>query len=282
MCAQRRGFMNTGKSNPPPSLGMSILSWRGAASLEYALKTYQKEKLFSLFDERVIILPDPDDAVIMTAEKYPLKRHVFKNNLGIAGGMRAAAEALSTDYILFLENDCPLIESYETAKQQLSLSLDVLETKAAFMARLRSRSEPGELFNTLDKYRRYWQPGLAPKLRRMLRPHKAKRLCGSAIYDGPNAHQKHPEYIQQYSPDHYIISPAAMPWTNQSILLRRQDFLDIIYPYVDAQPLSRAINGFHNIEIELNRSRFWTQSNYNIFCPPGLFTHKRLGDRGYV
>jgi len=282
MCAQPRGFMSTGKSNSPPSLGLSILSWRGAASLEYALETYQKAGLFSLFDERVIILPDPDEPVIKTAKKHPLTLHKFKNNLGIAGGMRAAAEALSTDYVLFLENDCPLIETYETAKEQLRLSLDALETKAAFMARLRSRRDPGELFNTLDKYRRYWSPGIAPKLRRTLRPHKANRLCGSAIYNGPNAHKKHPDYIRQYSHDHYIISPAAMPWTNQSILLRRQDFLNVICPYVESQPLTRSINGFHNVEIELNRSQFWTHSNYNIFCPPGLFTHKRLGDRGYV
>ncbi len=282
MCAQLRGFMSIGKSNSPPSLGLSILSWRGAASLEYALETYQKAGLFNLFDERVIILPDPDDAVIKTAKKHPLTLHKFENNLGIAGGMRAAAEALSTDYVLFLENDCPLIESYETAQEQLHLSLSVLDSQAAFMARLRSRRQPGELFNTLDKYRRYWNPGIMPKLRRKLRPHKANRLCGSAIYDGPNAHQRHPDYIRQYSHDHYIISPAVMPWTNQSILLRRQDFLDIICPFVESQPLTRAINGFHNIEIELNRSRFWTQSNYNIFCPPGIFTHKRLGDRGYV
>lgn len=270
--------MSTGK----PTLGMGILSWRGAASLDYALKSYQSANMFTLFDDHVIILPDPDDAIRHIANQYPLRAYEYEQNLGIMGGMKAVAEALSTEYVLFLENDCPLIETYETAKQQLQLTLNVLEAKAAFMARLRSRRKPGELFNTLGKYQRYWGPGISPSLRRILRPHKAKRLCGTAIYDATSAHLKHPAYIKEYSPDNYIVSPAVLPWTNQSILIRRDDFLNIIIPFVESQPLSRAINGFHNIEIELNRTNFWTQSDFKTFCPAGLFTHKRLGDRGYV
>jgi len=261
---------------------MSILSWRGAASLDYALETYRAENLFSLFDERVIILPEPDDDVRAVASKHPLNAYEFEQNLGIAGGMRAAAEKLTTDYVLFLENDCPLIESFDSAQKQITLAVDVLETKAAFMARMRSRHSPGELFNTLGKYQRYWENGLMPILRRTLRTAKAKRLCGSAVYAGPAPHLRHPGYITKHSPENYIVSPAVMPWTNQSILMRRRDFLDIILPFVEAQPLTRAINGFHNIEIELNKTRFWTESDFKIFCPHGLFTHKRLGDRGYV
>jgi len=273
--------MSTGN----PTIGMGVLSWRGGASLDYALSSYKAARLFDCFDECAIILPDPDDPVRSVANKYPLTPYIFKDNLGIAGGMRAIAESLSTDYVLFLENDCPLIESYETAQKQIELSLKTLTSGTAFMARLRSRRMPGELFNTLAKYQRYWGTGAMPILRRTLRPHKAKRLCGTAVYDSAAPHLKHPDYIKEYGPDSFIIfiiSPAVMPWTNQSILLRREDFLKTILPFVESQPLSRAINGFHNVEIELNRSPFWTESHFNIFCPPGLFTHKRLGDRGYV
>jgi hypothetical protein len=270
--------MSTGK----PSIGMGILSWRGAASLDYALGSYSASGLFNLFGERAIILPEPDEAVKSIAAQHPLTSYEFDRNLGIAGGMRAVAETLSTDYVLFLENDCPLIESYEAAEKQIAQSIEALEAGAAFMARLRSRREPGELFNTLEKYQNYWADGLKPTIRRTLRPLKAKRLCGTAVYARSDPHLKHPNYISRYDDDSYIVSPKAMPWTNQSILLRRRDFLDVILPFVESQALTRAINGFHNIEIELNQSRFWTGSDMNIFCPPGIFTHKRLGDRGYL
>lgn len=271
-------------SSQTPTVGMGILSWRGADSLKYALSTYAKADLFSLFDERVIILPDPDDAVRAIAHKHPLKAIEFAQNLGIAGGMRAVAEALTTDYVLFLENDCPLIEPITKARSQIELSIDALETGQAFMARLRSRRNPGELFATLGKYKRYWDKNLSANLRRTIRPTKAMRLCGTAVYAIENPDQHHPKFIQEYSPNSgtYIVSPKAMPWTNQSILMKRRDFLDVILPFVEAQPLKRGINGFHNVEIELNRSAFWTQSNFNILCPKGLFTHKRFNDRGYV
>ena len=271
-------------SNPAhtaPTIGMSILSWRGTASLENALASYTRAKLFNLFDERVIILPNPDDAVRKIAKKYPLKPVEFSQNLGIAGGLKAAAEALKTDYILLLENDCPLIESIAAAKAQIKLSIQALSAGDAFVSRLRSRREPGDLFSSAVKYHRYWNNTLSAKIRCNLRPFKSTRLCGRAVYTVDHPHQRHPNYIRKHSPDTYIVSPKAIQWTNQSILMRRRDFLDRIIPYVQTQPLKRTINGFHNIEIELNRSRFWTQSNFNVLCPPGLFTHKRLEDRGY-
>jgi len=265
-----------------PTIGMGVLSWRGAASLNHALSSYEAADLYSLFDERVIILPEPDNLVRKVAEKHPLKITEFTQNLGISGGMRAVAEALTTDYILFLENDCPLIETRAEAQMQIDLSLTALSTGKAFMSRLRSRRAPGELFNTLAKYQRYWGRTLTSKTLRTLRPQKATRLCGTAVYSLSNPHEVHPKFITKHAEDVYMISSKVMPWTNQSILIKRSDFLDVILPYVEAQPLKRAINGFHNVEIELNRSKFWTQSGFKILCPKGVFTHKRLGDRGYV
>ena len=193
---------------------MGILSWRGAASLEYALSTYERAGLFDLFDERAIVLPEPDEAVRSIAARHPLQAHEFSKNLGIAGGMQAVAEALTTDYVLFLENDCPIIESLHEAKTQIGLSLKALEANACFMVRLRSRREPGELFDTFGKYKRYWDNGLGPRVRRLLRPKKALRLSSTAIYALPHPHKRHPDVITQYNDDSVIVSPKVMPWTN--------------------------------------------------------------------
>ena len=40
------------------------------------------------------------------------------------------------------------------------------------------------------------------------------------------------------------------------------------------------VNGFKNIEIELNKT-WWRKQNWKIIISPGLFTHVRLSDRGY-
>ena len=48
----------------PSTIGLGVLSWRGADSLNSTLKSYAKVDLFSLFDEVVVFLPDPDDKVL--------------------------------------------------------------------------------------------------------------------------------------------------------------------------------------------------------------------------
>ncbi len=290
MSGQRLGLQSIGSeaavSKVRPTIGMGILSWRGAKSLDYALKSYAYEALFSYFDACAIILPEPDTAVKQAASQHPLDIYELTQNIGIAGGMKTIAQKLTTDYVLFLENDCPLIESADEARRQIDMALNVLDTDVAIMARLRSRRLPGEHFTTLEKYRRYWQNGTLPKLRRMLRPAKAKRLSGTAIYASQAPAEKHPQSIQIYTGDpsgtSYLVNSNVMPWTNQSILIKREIFLEVILPYVESCPLRRPVNGFHNIEIALNQSDFWVKSGYKIFCPKGLFTHKRLEYRGYA
>ena len=57
----------------PPSVGLGVLSWHGHRSLDAAMATYQKADFFSLFDDCMVFLPDPDEDVRSTAAKYPLR-----------------------------------------------------------------------------------------------------------------------------------------------------------------------------------------------------------------
>ena len=43
---------------------------------------------------------------------------------------------------------------------------------------------------------------------------------------------------------------------------------------------SKNINGFKNIEIQLNDD-WWKSQDWEIILGPGLFSHERLSDRGY-
>lgn len=267
----------------PPSVGLGVLSWHGHHSLDAALATYQKADFFSLFDDCMVFLPDPDKDVKSTAAKYPLRIEEDPSNLGILMGMEEIAKRLKTDYIFFTENDCPLLEPRAEAERQIKKSLALLVSGQAKMARMRHVRKYGETFNIIDKYYRYFpKPDtMTAKLRRLFRPGKAQRLSGAAIYGCDNPAQKFPENITNVGDGFYLVDAAVMPWTNQSVLIERNFFLDTIIPYCKSIPLGRNINGFRSIEIELNRSKFWTKSGWKIACGPGLLTHRRANDRGY-
>jgi len=268
---------------PQGSVGLGVLSWRGANSLDAAMSSYQKADFFSLFDESMIFLPDPDENVQSVAAKFPLRIETSPDNLGILVGMEEIAKRLETDYIFFTENDCPLLETRTEAKRQISKAIELLAGDQTCMARMRHVKNYGETFNIIEKYYRYFpEPDtVSAKLRRLLRAEKARRLSGAAIYGTVHPAQKFPRNIRDAGDGFYLVDAAVLAWTNQSILIKRDFFLGTIIPYCKSIPLGRNINGFRSIEIELNRSKFWVNSGWKIACGPGLLTHQRAGDRGY-
>ncbi|MEJ2660668.1 MAG: hypothetical protein P8Z73_08095, partial [Desulfobacteraceae bacterium] len=93
-----------------PTLGLSILSWRAWNTLEASLKSHKEAGLFQHFDKSLIFFQDLCDKDMQIAGKYGLE-YIGGPNCGIGEGMRRAADHLGTDYVLFLENDCPTIAS---------------------------------------------------------------------------------------------------------------------------------------------------------------------------
>lgn len=265
------------------SIGLGVLSWHGHASLRQAFESYAKEDLFSLFDDSLLFLPDPTDDVRAVGADYPIRVEEHPDNLGILGGMEEIAKRLTTDYILFTENDCPLVEPLSEAKRQIAAALSILHEDRAIMARMRHTRDYGETFDTIDKYRRYHIEDFSPiaELRKALRPFKARRLSGTAIYAGDGHPERFPRDIEPVENGFYLVDTKALPWTNQSILIRRAVFLDRILPFCKSVPFDRGINGFRSVEIELNGSKFWRNSGWKVACGKGLFTHKRAADRGY-
>lgn len=264
------------------SIGLSILSWRGAETLKPSLESYTKAGLFREFHESQIFLPDPDKLVLDVASDFDLNIKTSPQNLGIMENMVAAASLLSTDYILMLENDCPLIESIAEVRRQLYQSLQLLRRDTVVMSRLRSVRAPGQAFTGLDKYRRLYNGSLRSGLIRRFRPDNHRRLSGYALYDGPDAIRRHARHFELVGDDTYLVDASIMPWTNQSILINRKFFLNEIIPIARSVKTSRHANSLPNLEIELNKSRSWHASEWKIICGPGLFTHERIGDRGYT
>lgn len=264
------------------SVGISILSWRGAETLRSSLESYTSAALFDEFSEAQVFLPEPDKAVLDVANRFDIRINTIPQNLGIMENMAASAGAMSTDYILMLENDCPLIEPVAEVRRQIKKSLDLLKRDDVIMSRLRSVRAPGQAFSGLAKYRSLYDGSLKSYITKTFRPDKLRRLTGYALYDGPESLEKHSKHFKNVGQGFYLVDASVMPWTNQSILIHRETFLNKIIPLARSVKTKRRANNLPNLEIELNKTPLWRNSGWKIACGPGLFTHERIGERGYA
>ena len=268
-------------------LGLGVLSWHGYETLAASLKTYPGDRFLDLFDERVIFYPEITDEGRDLAARFAFEAKGQPGNKGIMDGFRGLANAMKSDTVVLVENDCPLIESCDEANLQITKARQLIEDERAQVVRMRSRREPGEAFDTADKYKAMYPVASAPaiehtkaKLLRLIRPGKAKKLIGTSVYVEADPVQKFPKHIQDVGGGFYLVPTSVITWTNQSIMIDRRFFLEKIIARSESVDGRRTVNGFKNLEIELN-DNWWRTRPWTVAVAPGLFTHRRLGSRGY-
>lgn len=266
------------------TIGLGVLSWKAPRTLSQTLATYADGDLFSLFDDARILFQEISDQDRDVAEVFGVSASGTTNNIGIFGGVKALLEEIDCDYVLLLENDCPLIESHAEAVRQLSAALHDAEEFGIPVFRFRSLAAPGQDFATLGKFRRYFDDRLPSvtaraawlaRIRRWVRSRKAQRLQGIAAYALPDPERAFPNVFRRTERGNLVTASPYLNWTNQSILVRRDWMLNVILPYVAAHPSSRLVNGFSDIEKELNRP-WWRKQRFPVGLAPGLFTHERV------
>ena len=282
--------MNTTPANHrKPTLGLSILSWKSWQTLDAALKSHQEAGLFNHFDKALIYFQDLCDRDREIAGKYQLD-YTGGPNCGIADGMRNAAKYLATDYVLFLENDCPTVAGPEEVKRELAIAVEYLEKGIIDIMRLRSRLDPGEGFCDPMKYLRYYPPrSLEPAvavsesispvwkrwLRRSFKPYNLHLMKGRSIYAERFPEKLFPDTIQKTDDGIWIGDSSCLDWTNQSVMLKRTLFLDVLMPFVDAHPSGLELHGTREPERPLN-CRWWRKQRFKIGQGAGLFSHARF------
>ena len=259
---------------------IGILSWKGYSSLENSLISYEKNGLSKLTNNKFICLPEYNEEGIKIAKKYNYKSILIDKNIGILGGFKELAKQMPTGPILLLENDLELIENTKTTFYQIKESIRLLSVHNAIQVRLRSRLDPGEPFVGILKYKQYWSNNFLSYIKRTFRPAKAKKLIGTAVYSIQNPEISHPKFIKKLSNDFYLVSSSILNWANLAILVDRDTYLRTIIKTAEYTQSKKHINGFKNIEIELN-NLWWRQKEFKILLAPGLFKHNRLSDRGY-
>ena len=254
--------------------GLGVLAWRDMDGLAANLAGYAAAGLPDLFAERVVFFQEVTDEKRALAERYGFRAAGAPENLGILGGFEALAAALGTDLVLLLEDDLPLIEDADETTRQVGIATDLLLSGRAQVVRLRSRRLPGDKFDLAAKYRRYHGGGVLARVRRTFRPGKAKRLAGGAPYVREKADRAHRGLIDRADDGTYLVSAACLPWSNQSVMVRRDFFLRRIVAHAAANPSRRRVNGHPDIEKEWNTRR-WRRSGWTVAVPEGLFTHGR-------
>ncbi|WOR13659.1 hypothetical protein RYZ27_07725 [Hyphomonas sp. FCG-A18] len=258
-----------------PGLGLGMLCWREFDTFEAALDTYRERGFFDFFEEVKVYFNSLDDKAAAFADRMGIAYAGTPENTGIIGGLKGAASSVSTDYVVLLENDLPLIEPREVIAEELALALESLKAGEVDVFRLRSRAHPGQKFPLTEKYNRYYGEGVMPMLRRLSRPGKAKRLIGGACYVHDAPHDHHPEIEPMQDGRWWRVGAPYLPWTNQSIMINRRFFLDTIVAYAEAHPTTRGAGGMPNIEIEWNNSD-WRTSGYRSGVSAGILTHERI------
>ena len=262
------------------SFAIGILSWKGYDSLENSLYSYKKNGLSNMTKNKFICLPEYKEEGIKIAEKYNYKPILIRKNLGILGGFKILAKEMPKGPILLLENDLELVENKKETFSQLQKSINFLNKHQLIQVRLRSRKIPGEPFVGLRKYKSYWSDNIISRTKRFLRPLKAHRLIGTSTYYHEEPDKIHPNIVKKIDKSFYLVPSSVLNWANLAILVDRDIYLETIIKKAEQTKSKKKINGFKNIEIELNNS-WWRTNEFKILIAPGLFKHNRLSHRGY-
>ena len=259
---------------------IGILSWKGYDSLNNSLQSYEKYGLNSLTKSKFICLPEYSNKGIELAKKFEYHPILFEKNIGILNGFKSLALNMPDGPLLLLENDLLLVENNKTTYALLKQSLEYLYKYNAAQVRLRSIKDPGEPFHSINKYENYWGYGILKRLKRFIRPNKAKKLIGTGIYVENNPDLKFSKYISKLKNNSYLITSEIMNWSNLAIMVDRNFFLNVIINEAEITHGKKKINGFKNIEIELNK-KWWRDKRWNMIITNGLFKHLRVDNRGY-
>ena len=259
---------------------IGILSWKGYDSLENSLFSYKKNGLSSMTNHKFICLPEYSDEGIHLAKKYDYTPILVKENLGILRGFKILAKEMPKGPILLLENDLELVENKKETYSQLQKSINLLNEHRPIQVRLRSRKNPGEPFVGLKKYKSFWSDNIISRTKRCLRPFKAKRLIGTSTYYHKEPDKIHPDVVKKIDNNFYLVNSSVLNWANLATLVDRDVYLETIIKKAEQTTSTKDINGFKNIEIELNNS-WWRNNKFKIIIAPGLFKHNRLSYRGY-
>ena len=257
-------------------LSLGVLSWRAHETLRRTLASY--EHLLPLVDEAVTYfnaITDEDRAI---AEKFGFRAEGTAENLGILGGTRALVESLRGDRVVLVQNDNPVCVPPDVLSLRLAEAKALLDGGVADVVRLRDRFDSG--FSDRAKYLRYW-PGedgaisWPMRLRRILRPFKARRMAGRAPAVLKDPTSAHPALFARAG-GAFVADSSVVDYTDQPYMASRALASDLLeWAHAHKKGFS-TLNGMAVPEIVLNSSGHWRKAHLRVAVADGVFAHARF------
>jgi len=274
-----------------PTIGAAILTWKAPKSLRMVLSSHKESGLLDIVDQANIFYqefdPEPDTAL---AHEFGWQASGSPDNLGIHRGMEEAVRAMNTDYVIYLENDCPCVSDAAELKTVIQNAIQDMEQEDAIVVNLRCRTQPGAPAVGIPKYVREHtvtdpiEPTppypLPPKwqanLRKLLRGNRANIHLGHAVYWEKNPAMRHPHAIRQANSGNWITDSRYAQWTNQPHIARRDTLMDVIFGHVRSHPSPKQHKDFQTVETAL-RCNWWAEQKFKIsYADFGGYTHGRI------
>ncbi len=201
--------------------------------------------------------------------------------------------------MLILENDIVTVAGPDAVAACVASCLADMREHGIEAFSLRSRREPGQGIEVgIGKYRDCFpvrEPlrpelgGPAPSLLTRTRM-RAKYLdfdpfVATALFIEEHPELAHPAAIRRLPSGNYATTSRYRKWSNQSVLVERRFFLDVVCRRVDEHPDPRLVNGHQDIERAVGGGVIATRWWQGLAVPlgqarDGCFSPHRLDRKG--
>ena len=281
-------------------LSIAILGWKSPATTRHSLETYRAAGLYDCCDEFFVYYNQYSAEDKALCDEMGVRSCGTSENTGNWGGQKGIFAAARNDYVLFLENDHPVVVSHDEMAKWIDGGLRMLKEGKADIVLLRHRNLFGDAYGFPRKSFRYYyvrelNPAYADyvtrandipkdydhdtcmrKLFRFLLPGKAVRRSISALYLEKHPEQVLPEYIRREG-DFLVVDSAILNFSESPFMISRS-FYEKISAWAEKHPRHRTILGHQNLEYIFN-CRWWRKQHFRIAtCDGGVFGHERKDD----
>lgn len=279
-------------------LSIAILGWKSPATTRHSLETYRAAGLYDCCDEFFVYYNQYSAEDKALCDEMGVRSCGTPENTGNWGGQKGILATARNDYILFLENDHPVVVTAEETKRWIGAAVELLKNGKADMVQLRNRQHfgTGYGFGKFFKYHyvRELDQGYLPfakagnfpvdferdtlkrRVMRLFRPCAARHRLNGSLYLEKNPEKVLSRWVRKAG-CFYIVDSAILNFSESPFLVSRS-FYNQLSAWAEGHPRHRSILGFQNLEYILN-CRWWRQRHFKIaVCETGVFGHERKDD----